>query len=308
MVSYVCPHCHNNLVKNKNILKCSHCALKYPIIENIPIFTQEYILHKGSSTVLGNTKWWKTKRIFIKRFRLINKVIKNKKHLNILDIGCGGGNAFLKNNENFVVGIDLSIKSLRYAQTIYDQVAQAHACSLPFPDNSFDLVVSTDVLGHIPKRNKNTVASEILRVLEPLGETVHYIEAAGNNKLQRFAQRYPGLYKKYFIENDGHFGLEPPKCIVDRFKNYGFVTLKKVGTQSTPLRSLRELLKRFDNEYTEKSLMVGTIISFLKLLSQTRMTRYIAEGIIAIISEIADHFVPFDAADGVFLYLRKTKT
>lgn len=81
----------------------------------------------------------------------------------------------------------------------------------------------------------------------------------------------------------------------------------KVGMGSTPLRSLRELLKRFDNEYTEKSLIVSTIINCLKILSQTKMTRYIAEGIIAIISEIVDYFVPFDAADGVFLFLHKTQ-
>ena len=76
-----------------------------------------------------------------------------RKTCTVLDLGCGGGSRFLA-KMGYVVGVDLSLASLHNAQKIYSQVVLADISSMPFPDGSFDFIVSRDVLGHIPYRAK----------------------------------------------------------------------------------------------------------------------------------------------------------
>ncbi len=91
----------------------------------------------------------------------------------VLDIGCGAGiltNA-LSEAGHQVCGIDLSPSSLEIAKK-YDATKKvsyqvANAYSLPYPDQSFDVVSAMDVLEHVedPKR----LVSEASRVLKPGG-------------------------------------------------------------------------------------------------------------------------------------------
>ena len=92
----------------------------------------------------------------------------------ILDVGCGAG--FLTNwfsqQGLSVTGLDLSEDSLRVAK-LYDQTAKVKYVSgdayhLPFPDNSFDVVVCMDFLEHVEK--PTVVIKEISRVLKDGGK------------------------------------------------------------------------------------------------------------------------------------------
>ena len=67
------------------------------------------------------------------------------------------------------------------AATIYHGVAACDLTRLPWRDGSFDLVVSSDVLGHIPLDVKQHAIDEIYRVVKPGGRTLHYIEAEGDD-------------------------------------------------------------------------------------------------------------------------------
>src|SRR5688572_11675816 len=70
----------------------------------------------------------------------------------ILDCGCGTGhNLTLLRRFGRAVGIDLTFSGLRYAVSRGDRsVAQASATVLPFPDRSFDVVTSFDVVYALP--------------------------------------------------------------------------------------------------------------------------------------------------------------
>lgn len=98
------------------------------------------------------------------------------KDKNILDIGCGYGwceVAFLKRDPNAITGIEISEKDLEtIRKNIIDtrmSLAVSGATKLPFEDESFDTVVSWEVIEHIPKGTELEMFSEVKRVLKKGG-------------------------------------------------------------------------------------------------------------------------------------------
>src|SRR5437588_9471236 len=65
----------------------------------------------------------------------------------VLDLGCGAGRlALLKRKDVTLTGIDLSAEcALAARRNGYDFTATTELSRLPFPDHSFDYVVSLDV-------------------------------------------------------------------------------------------------------------------------------------------------------------------
>lgn len=94
-----------------------------------------------------------------------------------LDLGCGTGIAIsdLTNLGWTVVGVDISEDQLRVAREKTHDVAvdfmQADATNLPFPDESFDAVVS--MFTHTDFDDSAGVFAEVYRVLRPGGRFVY---------------------------------------------------------------------------------------------------------------------------------------
>lgn len=100
----------------------------------------------------------------------------------VLDLGCGEGrhviSAFLEEDVQ-AVGVDLCLDDLRTAKERYEPFADytngekrfalsaANALQLPFDDNTFDKVICSEVLEHIP--DYKGALREIERVLKPGG-------------------------------------------------------------------------------------------------------------------------------------------
>jgi SAM-dependent methyltransferase len=86
-----------------------------------------------------------------------------------LDVGCGDGRTcgrWLQQHAGSYVGVDISENSLKEAAALgLDTRLIRDASSLPFPDDSFDLVVCIEVFEHLFA--PQTAAREILRVLRP---------------------------------------------------------------------------------------------------------------------------------------------
>ena len=97
----------------------------------------------------------------------------------VLDLGCGAGTdslvaARMIGPEGHVVGIDMTREMLDKARRAAGEMGadnvefvEGEAEQLPFPDASFDVVISNGVIDLIP--DKDAVFSELHRVLVPGG-------------------------------------------------------------------------------------------------------------------------------------------
>lgn len=100
-----------------------------------------------------------------------------------LDLGCGAGrhvHAMYYHAKCHVVGIDLGFEDVKRTRAGFGQIPDmepqtqrayslsvGNALSLPFPDASFDKIICSEVLEHIPDYKQ--AVSEIERVLKPGG-------------------------------------------------------------------------------------------------------------------------------------------
>jgi len=139
----------------------------------------------------------------------------------VLDLGCGAGMlALLKRKGVTLVGVDVSAECATAAlRNGYDATSTALLTSLPFPDHSFDYVVSLDVLGHVAFAEKDLVINEIKRVLRPNGVTMHGIECTDRTGRQRTEEMREEELKR-FVEIDGHVGLEEEQEHGERFRRF----------------------------------------------------------------------------------------
>lgn len=87
----------------------------------------------------------------------------------VLDVGCGKG--FMLHDLTLsmpgveVVGADISRYALEHAkEEVRPRLVRAHASALPFPDASFDLVVSITTLHNLPNYDLDRALREIQRV------------------------------------------------------------------------------------------------------------------------------------------------
>jgi ubiquinone/menaquinone biosynthesis C-methylase UbiE len=98
--------------------------------------------------------------------------------LKVLDVGCGFGGTVAHINEHYagmeLTGLNLDERQLRRArETVLPladnsiQFQQGDACALPFPDQSFDVVLAVECIFHFPDRKQ--FFKEARRVLKPGG-------------------------------------------------------------------------------------------------------------------------------------------
>jgi len=88
--------------------------------------------------------------------RFVNNLLSELKSLNpetILDIGCGTGyitNIISKELDSRVIGCDKDSNRISFARFNFGQeVILADVTQLPFKDNSFDVVVASEIIEHI---------------------------------------------------------------------------------------------------------------------------------------------------------------
>jgi SAM-dependent methyltransferase len=297
----ICPNSKLPLQHEKNCLKSNDGQHTYPLVDNIPVFEglDEFYENRWSET---DTSTGNLRNILVKKQRFFVNHLKGQRGT-VLDLGCGGGwKLFTKVGP--VTGVDLSHGSLKIAKGIYDQVVQANWTKLPFADNSFDVVVSSDVLGHVPFEEKEKVWNEIVRVLKPDGLTLHYIEANSNDPLMRWCKKYPDLYQKYVIDTEGHIGMDSAPNTMIRFRNYNLEPVREQGVYRL-FMYLNRVPLLLDNEYRYKSPVTGLLVTLSQILLKYKLTEVITNLILVGLMEIADRVLPEDWSNGVLVVYRK---
>jgi SAM-dependent methyltransferase len=117
----------------------------------------------------------------------------------LLDAGCGLGLYMRRLRElgAEVYGVDIDPERVREASLELPHVQQASAEELPHPDGFFDLVLSHEVLEHVPDDRR--AVREAYRVLKPSGRLVVFVP----NRL------YPFETHGFYWRGRYHFGNIP---------------------------------------------------------------------------------------------------
>lgn len=154
-------------------------------------------LSRNSKTLLRQISFW-YRAFYIKLFH-------NPKTL--LDVGCGTGELvqILRRLGIDAKGLDISQEALDLARNdVKPFLKQGNITAIPFADNSFDLVVSFDVLEHIERSKLKKVVKETVRVAKK--KIIHKIYTTENVLIALYHQYDPshvsifshGFWEKLF--------------------------------------------------------------------------------------------------------------
>lgn len=139
------------------------------------------------------------------RYSPVLEFVKNYKFKDpsILEIGSGSIGITRYLNKP-VTGVDLSFSGPR--SSLLKTIA-ASATSLPFEDNQFDIAISMDVLEHLPKKDREVVISEMIRVSKgtiivgvPCGDLAEKWEAKARKLCMRKRNKMNGKSRDNFVK------------------------------------------------------------------------------------------------------------
>jgi SAM-dependent methyltransferase len=113
-----------------------------------------------------NFWWYRGMRAGL--FRMLEPHLKGRAIASALEAGCGTGylSQLLQRDRGWpIVPLDFSGDGLRYARELgVRNAVQGDIRCLPFGDGEFDLVLSVDVLAHLPGGDEHPAARELARV------------------------------------------------------------------------------------------------------------------------------------------------
>jgi ubiquinone/menaquinone biosynthesis C-methylase UbiE len=157
----------------------------------------------------------------------------------ILEIGCGTGNLLLQARKLHPgvegVGIDPDPRALalsrrkagrRKADIQFDQ---GFAEELPYPDGSFDRVLSAFMLHHVPSDAKLPAIQEARRVLKP-GGSLHLVDFEQRGEHQHGAAGLHGLIASTVHSRHGSSSRD---LVLDLMSSAGFEDVKLIARDSS---------------------------------------------------------------------------
>ena len=170
-----CPICKNQVKIIENSYQCVSCDAKFPIDSGIGILVPSPSKHLAmiENKIEGITGDWysadqiksyekgpyynhlqKRKKYILE---VLEKLYKKKKVENVLDLGCGDGSnlKWLSEFSQNLYGTDYNLLRLKRAKNMLDKL-QINAkifltdiFSMPFSENSFDLIFFNHVIEHL---------------------------------------------------------------------------------------------------------------------------------------------------------------
>ncbi len=180
-IKYVCPDCKRDL----RALSCVTCGTYFSAAEGIPNLlsrapryeTAHQISSTYDSIYRNHRNAWEDQGrppAFIEYFAALVDTLPGSR---LLELGCGEGILLEALSAESKAAIDISALALQKAQNRTGaDCAVAIAERLPFPDGSFDKVVSVGVMEHF--LNQDAAMTETFRVLRRGGYAVTLLHLA----------------------------------------------------------------------------------------------------------------------------------
>jgi len=176
--------------------------------------------------------------------RLVESAIIEEGH-RVLDVGCGTGTLLMlaaqRHPAAHLVGVDPDPRIVRRAQRkivrrrLAIDLSLGSATALPFPDESFDRVLSSLVFHHLDAAEKRIAFGEICRVLRPGGE-MHLADfgAPHNRLMSMISYVAKSIGHEHVTEN--FRGLLPQLA-----EEAGLIAVEETGAFATMFGTLRFL-------------------------------------------------------------------
>lgn len=238
---------------------------------------QDYIKHlKKFSQYSRNASWmsWYSRVARLKGLRTA-QILEEYKDNNskVLDLGCGIGLTLSILTQRFPksIGCDVDPEAVKATKGILEKIQRKvpvvlyDGNNLPFANNSFDIVVSIEVIEHV--NNPYKMLSEIRRVLKPDG--ILHITTA--NKWWPYEPHFRLLFLSYLPEFIADFyirltgkGESYHDIKLPSYWNFKKMVNKYFFVEDITL-SLIENYKKysFDKERGKKVVLVGNLLIFL---------------------------------------------
>ena len=153
----------------------------------------------------------------------------------VLDLGCGEGrhviSVFLEAAQVHSFGVDLCLEDLETTQNKLEEfshvdakgqtftLSQANAMSLPFADDTFDTIICSEVLEHIP--DYQAVIVEIDRILKPGGS---FIASVPRYWPERVCWAFSD---EYHANEGGHLRIFKASSLRAQIEGVGFAFLER---------------------------------------------------------------------------------
>ena len=143
----------------------------------------------------------------------------------VLEVGCAKGFVLVEFQKlgMEVEGLDASAYAVEHAHPdLQGHVRVGDVCALPFPDDSFDLVLSKEMLPHVPEDQVRKAVQECMRVSKgPIfleiqcGRTEKELEYMkrwdGTHKTMRTPEWWNALFAEIGYEGDVHYKVLIPE-------------------------------------------------------------------------------------------------
>jgi len=204
-----------------------------------------------------------------RRLALIRRTAGDAIHGLVLEDGCGVGEylARLQPLARQAVGLELEFDRAEVAHRKANQLTCASAEMLPYPDNTFDLILSHEVLEHV--QDDHHAAAEMIRVLKPAGRLILFVPNRG----------YPfethGIYwrGKYRFGNKLFVNYLPRKwrdALAPHVRAYGAADLERLfSSQEIKVIEKHILFGAYDNLIQRLGLFGRLIRAVLQSLEKT---------------------------------------
>ena len=148
-----------------------------------------------------------------------------------LEIGCGFGRLSPYIAEHFAqhTAVDINTWALSEASQFYPAItfSEASATQLPFPDHSFDTVITWTVLQHIPNSLVGKALSEIRRVAKATSLIILCEATLNAGKPEKEGQHTHDRFPEFYAE-----AFSPRKLIVSEF----ITELDRISSLGSPGR------------------------------------------------------------------------